>query len=79
MLTSAEQKIVIDLIYETKPLIFNELEKAKVTEKVAADFVTNVDVAVQEFLTDKLRAAFPEIDMIAEEKENCNLSGDKRY
>lgn len=79
MLTKAEQKAVIDFVYQTKDLIFKEMEKAKVTEKGSADFVTNVDVAVQEFLTKKLNAAFPEIDMIAEEKENVNLSKDKRY
>lgn len=79
MLNAAEQKKVIDLVYQTKDLIFREMEHAKVTEKGAADFVTNVDVAVQEFLTKELKEAFPEIDMIAEEKENLNLSEEKRY
>ena len=44
MLNAAEQKKVIDLVYQTKELIFREMEHAKVTEKGAADFVTNVDV-----------------------------------
>lgn len=79
MLNIVEQKKVIDLVYQTKELIFHELENAKVTEKGAADFVTNVDVAVQEFLTKELKAEFPEIDMIAEEKENLDLSEDKKY
>lgn len=79
MLNKEEQKKVIDLVYQTKELIFHEMEHAKVTEKGAADFVTNVDVAVQEFLTKELNEAFPEINMIAEEKENLNLSEEKKY
>ena len=79
MLTKDEQKQVINLVYQTKELIFHEMEHAKVTEKGAADFVTNVDLAVQEFLTRELHVLFPEIEMIAEEKENLNLSGDKKY
>lgn len=79
MLTRDEQKQVIGLVYQTKELIFHEMEHAEVSEKGAADFVTNVDVAVQEFLIRELKAAFPDIDMIAEEKENRNLSEDKKY
>ena len=79
MLNKEQQTQVIDLIYKTKELIFREKENAKVTEKGAADFVTNVDVAVQDFLTKELRLLFPEIEMIAEEKENLNLSEDKKY
>lgn len=79
MLNIEQQKQVINLVFETKNLIWKELEHAKVTVKGAADFVTNVDVAVQNFLTEKLKAAFPEIEMIAEEKENLNLSEEKDY
>lgn len=79
MLNKEQQKQVIDLVFEAKDLIWKELEHAKVTVKGAADFVTNVDVAVQNFLTEKLKAAFPEIEMIAEEKENLNLSKEKDY
>lgn len=79
MLTPAEQKRVIDFVYQTKDLILKEMEQAKVTEKGSADFVTNVDVSVQEFLIKELHTAFPEIDMIAEEKENLDLSEGKRY
>lgn len=79
MLNKEQQKQVLDFVYETKELIFSEMERAKVTVKGAADFVTNVDVAVQNFLTEKLKVAFPEIDMIAEEKENTDLSEEKDY
>ena len=79
MLNREEQKKVIELVCQAKELIFREMENAKVTEKGAADFVTNVDVAVQDYLTKELKEAFPEIEMIAEEKENLNLSEEKRY
>ena len=37
------QNKVIELVKQTKPLIFQEMTHEKVTEKGAADYVTNVD------------------------------------
>lgn len=48
------QNKVIELVKQTKPLIFQEMTHEKVTEKGAADYVTNVDVAVQNFLKDEV-------------------------
>lgn len=79
MLTKEEQKKVIDLVCQTKTLIDQELEHAKITVKGAADYVTNVDFAVQNFLKRELEELFPEILLIAEEKENLNLDAKKRY
>lgn len=79
MLKEAEQKQVLDLVRRTKELIFRELEAARVTVKGAADYVTNVDFAVQNFLKAELEKRFPEIEMIAEEKENRDLSPDGKY
>ena len=79
MLNEHEQKEVISLVKKTKDLIFREMEAAKVTVKGAADYVTNVDFAVQEFLKKELDVLFPDIRMIAEEKENKNLSPDASY
>ena len=39
------QSKIIELVRQTKPLIFQEMTHEKVTEKGAADYVTNVDVA----------------------------------
>ena len=44
------QSKITELIRQTKPLIFREMTHEKVMEKGAADYVTNVDVAVQNFL-----------------------------
>lgn len=79
MLTIANQEKILDLVKQTRPLIYHEMEKARVTVKGAADYVTNVDYAVQDFLKGKLEALFPEIPLIAEEKENNDLSPDGTY
>ena len=52
---------ITELIRQTKPLIFREMTHEKVTEKGAADYVTNVDVAVQNYLKEALGKEFPEI------------------
>lgn len=79
MLNHEEQKEVLSLIKSTKGLIYKELETAQITEKGAADYVTNVDFAVQEFLKQELYIRFPGLPMIAEEKENKELSAAGRY
>ena len=73
------QNKIIELVKQTKPLIFQEMTHEKVTEKGAADYVTNVDVAVQNFLKDALAKEFPDIALIAEEKENLGLDPAKSY
>ena len=67
------QSKIIDLVKQAKPLIFQEMTHEKVTEKGAADYVTNVDVAVQNYLKEVLGKKFPDIALIAEEKENLGL------
>lgn len=79
MLKDIEVKMVLDLVRQTRELIYREMENAKVTVKGAADYVTNVDFAVQEFLKTELGRLFPDIRMIAEEKENNNLSVEGSY
>lgn len=79
MLEYQEQKEVLSLIKKTRELIYRELKAAKVTVKGAADYVTNVDFAVQDFLKRELVIRFPDIPMIAEEKENKNLCPNGSY
>ena len=55
------QSKIIELVRQTKPLIFQEMTHEKVTEKGAADYVTNVDVAVQKYLKEALGNEFPDI------------------
>ena len=73
------QAKIIELVKQAKPLILQEMTHEKVTEKGAADYVTNVDVAVQNYLKEALEKEFPEIRLIAEEKENLGLNSRKSY
>lgn len=68
MLTEKEQRQVVELVVQTRPLILEEMKRSKVMVKGAADYVTNVDIAVQEHLKRTLAEKFPGIGMIAEEK-----------
>lgn len=79
MLDQRQQEQVLALVKSTKKLIFRELESARVSVKGRADYVTNVDFAVQDYLQTELGKLFPEVAMIAEEKENKDLREDGTY
>ena len=79
MISAEEQKKVADLVKQTKDLILKEMDEEEVMIKGAANYVTNVDLAVQNFLKEELGKVFPEISLIAEEKENTGLLKDGVY
>ena len=79
MISAEEQKKVADLVKQTKDLILKEMDEEEVMIKGAANYVTNVDLAVQNFLKEELGKVFPEISLIAEEKENLGLSKEETY
>ena len=79
MISEEEQKKVAALVRQTKELIQKEMADEEIMVKGAANYVTNVDLAVQTFLKEELGKAFPEIELIAEEKENQGLSENKTY
>ena len=79
MISAEEQKQVIALVRQTKDLILKEMKNEEVMVKGAANYVTNVDLAVQNFLKAELGKAFPNIALIAEEKENTGLSEEGTY
>lgn len=60
------QKIT-DLIKQTQGLIKNREMAAHVKEKGLADYVTQVDIAVQNFLKKGLFALVPDIQFLGEE------------
>lgn len=70
---------VIELVHSTRKIILNEEMAHAVTVKGAADYVTKVDVAVQEYLRKELFSLAPDIILLAEEQENNDLSKDKAY
>ena len=69
MLDREQMTEVTALVQGTRSLIERELAKAEVTVKGAADYVTNVDFAVQDYLKTELEKRFPQISVIAEEKD----------
>ena len=79
MISAEEQKQVLFLVRQTKDLILKEMKNEEVMVKGAANYVTNVDLAVQNFLNEELGKAFPDIALIAEEKENTGLSEEGTY
>lgn len=61
------------LVHNTKTIIFDEKMAHTVTVKGAADYVTKVDVAVQEYMREKLGQLSPGIRLLSEEQENKDL------
>lgn len=70
---------IIELVHSTKKIILNEEMAHDITVKGAADYVTKVDVAVQEYLRQALKKISPDIILLAEEQENNHLTDDKSY
>lgn len=58
MISAEEQKKVADLVKQTKDLILKEMDEEEVMIKGAANYVTNVDLAVQNFLKEELGKVF---------------------
>ena len=58
MISAEEQKKVADLVKQTKDLILKEMDEEEVMIKSAANYVTNVDLAVQNFLKEELGKVF---------------------
>ena len=61
---------VMELMRMTRPMIFNETAVESVSEKGLDNFVTQVDVGVQEFLQNRLLDRYPGIQFMGEENKN---------
>lgn len=64
---------MISLVHETKKIILNEDLKNHITEKGSADFVTQVDTGVQEYLYEKLKELDPGIQFMGEENNQNQI------
>ena len=60
-------KELIDLVHSTKDIIMDKDMAHSVTVKGAADYVTKVDFAVQEYLRRELAQKSPEARLLSEE------------
>lgn len=67
---------IISLVTETQGLIKNREMAAHVKEKGLADYVTQVDIAVQDFLKKELFALAPDIQFFGEETGLQEINAD---
>lgn len=72
-------KQLIDLVHSTKSIIMNEEMAHAVTVKGAADYVTKVDFAVQEYMRAELLKLSPDVILLSEEQENNDLDPSASY
>ena len=64
---------VIELVKSTKDIILDESLVNTRREKGAADYVTLVDIKVQEFIFKGLKSMYPNYQFMGEEKDNHSL------
>ncbi len=64
---------VIELVKSTKDIVFNEEQMSEIITKGYADFVTGVDLAVQNYLCKKLAQMYPDTQFMGEEGEKNEL------
>lgn len=68
---------IIDLVFQTKALVFDENNTENITVKGTADFVTKVDFSVEEYLRRELKSLFPETAFISEEQKENHYNPEK--
>ena len=61
---------IVELVQGTKPLIFDTHLAHQIIQKGLADYVTQVDLQVQDYLGRELGRRWPQIDLMAEEQKD---------
>lgn len=74
-----DENEILDLVKMTDRIIFDDGAVSAITVKGAADYVTKVDVGVQDFLQRELAARYPEIGFIGEEQKRIQPDPKKSY
>ncbi|MDO4284754.1 MAG: inositol monophosphatase family protein [Eubacteriales bacterium] len=69
---------VIAIVKETRELFLGGADRLQITEKGSCDYVTQIDVQVQSFVTRRLAERYPQVQLMGEEKDNSEIdaSGD---
>ena len=67
---------IIELVKKTKKFILNREMVSDVKEKGIADYVTQVDITVQNFLKEELFILAPDIQFLGEETGLQNMKAD---
>ena len=65
--------VVMEIVKEASALFASREAAAHIVEKGRADFVTEVDFKVQQFVEERLRTAYPAIQFMSEEADNFFL------
>ena len=68
-----DENVVMEIVREAGGLFGNREAADHVQVKGAADFVTQVDLEVQNYIQQKLYELYPEIQFMGEEKENGEI------
>lgn len=68
---------VKEIVRGTKPLFMDRERSSQIKVKGLADFVTQVDIQVQEKVQKELEALYPEIQFMGEEKDNSSIDFSK--
>lgn len=67
---------IIEIVRGTKKILLDAEARSHIHQKGPADFVTEVDFHVQEYLSKELTRRYPEIQFMGEEKDNRDLDPD---
>ena len=70
---------LIELVKSVKPMFLNHTEAEHVTVKGRADFVTQVDIRVQEYMRNELSKRWPDVQFMGEEKDNSDIDFDGTF
>lgn len=71
--------VVMEIVKEASALFASREAAAHIVEKGRADFVTEVDFKVQQFVEERLRNAYPAIQFMSEEADNSAICKDGYY
>lgn len=66
-----DYKLILEMVKSIKKIVSNN--GFKVRKKGEADFVTEIDIEVQEYIIRELKTITPDIQIMAEEKENIDI------
>lgn len=68
-----QMEYVLEIVKNTKELFLDRERSSQIREKGLADFVTQVDIQVQEQVKKALYERYPQIQFLGEEKDNSEV------
>lgn len=72
-MVQVDMEQLMKLVKSVRPLFLNHSEAEDITVKGRADFVTKVDIRVQEYMKEQLSVAYPQVQFMGEEKDNSEV------